>query len=108
MRKNKQGGFTRQDVELDYGKDNHSVSQYKTVYEYFKRNPATMFQCEVATGIPRPYVCWYIRNMRKREIIQIYRLGRCPVSKWKGVQFLTSDEALFKTKVKEPSIFDEL
>ena len=84
------------------------LSDCKKVYEYFKLKPATMFECEIDTGIPRPYVCWYVRSLRKNNDIQTARLGRCPVSKWNGVQFLTTDRDLFKPEVKVPSLFDEL
>jgi hypothetical protein len=84
------------------------LADYKKVHEYFIKKPATMFECEYATGIPRPYICWYVRGMRKRGDIQIAKLGRCPISKWNGVQFLTTNRALFNSGVKEPSLFDEL
>jgi hypothetical protein len=90
------------------GKDTKHLADYQMVYEYFFKNPATMFQCEVDTGVPRPYVCWYVRDMRKNEQIQIARLGRCPISKWNGVQFLTTNRELFKTEVKQLTLFDEL
>ena len=91
-----------------HDKDTKHLADYKKVFEYFSQKPATMFQCEVDTGIPRPYICWYIRSLRKNKNVQILRRGICPISKWKGVQFITTDKALFETKVKEPSLFDEL
>jgi hypothetical protein len=67
-----------------------------------------MFQCEIDTGIPRPYICWYVRGMRKNDDIQIAKYGRCPVSKCDGVQFLTTDRTLFNPEVKRPSLFDNV
>jgi len=84
------------------------LADYKKVHEYFMQKPATMFQCEVDTGIPRPYVCWYVRDMRRNNNIQIARYGRCPISKYDGVQFLTTDSMLFRQELKQPSLFDEL
>jgi hypothetical protein len=95
-------------AELTQHKDTKHLADYKKVYEYFKQRPATMFQCEIDTGIPRPYVCWYVRSLRKNKDIQIVKLGRCPVSKYKGVQYLTTDRTLFKSVIKQPSLFDEL
>ncbi|GHV09838.1 hypothetical protein FACS1894162_1410 [Bacteroidia bacterium] len=89
-------------------KDTKRLADYKKVFEYFSIKPATMFQCECATGIPRSYVCWYVRDLRKNNNIQIFKLGRCPISKWDSVQFLTTDRNLFKSEVKQPSLFDEL
>jgi hypothetical protein len=90
-------------------KDTKHLADYKRVFEYFKKEPATMFKCEIETGIPRPYICWYVRNMRKNGDIQVAYLGRCPISKWGGVQFLTTDKTLFdKPEVVQLSLFDEL
>ena len=89
-------------------KDTKHLADYKRTYEYFLQKPATMFQCEIDTGIPRPYVCWYVRSMRKNGNIQIARYGRCPISKYDGVQFLTTDKKLFTKEIKQPSLFDEV
>jgi hypothetical protein len=92
----------------NHDKDTKHLADCKKVFDYFSLKPATMFECEVDTGIPRPYVCWYVRNLRKNKDIQIFRLGRCPISKFDGVQFLTTDRNLFKSQIKEPTLFDEL
>jgi len=89
-------------------KNTKHLADFKKVFDYFAKKTATMFQCEVDTGIPRPYVCWYVRNLRMNGHIQILRYGRCPISKHDGVQFLTTDKRLFKPEVKQPSLFDEL
>jgi hypothetical protein len=89
-------------------KDTKHLADYKKVFEYFLLKPATMFQCEIDTGIPRPYICWYVRTMRKKHEIQIEHLGCCPKSKCKGVQFLTTNKTLFKDEIIEPTLFDEL
>ena len=104
--KKEKGGITAPNKKQHKGTKH--LADYKKVHEYFLRKPATMFQCEIDTGIPRPYVCWYVRGLRKNNDIQIVRLGRCPVSKWEGVQFLTTDRNLFNTEVKQPSLFDGL
>ena len=91
-----------------HDKDTKHSSDCQKVHDYFLQKPATMFQCEIDTGIPRPYVCWYVRSLRKNNDIQIIRYGICPISKWKGVQFLTTDKSLFKTNVKQPTLFDTL
>jgi hypothetical protein len=89
-------------------KDAKYLADYKKVFEYFKNKPATMFECEVHTGIPRPYVCWYVRRLRKSKDIQIAKLGRCPISKFDGVQFLTTDKMLFKDEIEQPTLFEGL
>ena len=89
-------------------KDSKHLADCQKVFEYFALKPATMFQCEISTGIPRPYICRYVGKLRKSNDIQILKLDRCPISKYDGVQFLTTDKGLFNSQVKEPSLFDEL
>ncbi|MDR1182663.1 MAG: hypothetical protein LBL13_11855 [Bacteroidales bacterium] len=90
------------------GKDTKHLADHKRVFEYFKKKPATMFECEINTGIPRPYVCRYVSKLRKNGDIQIYQLGRCSISHFDKVQFLTTDRELFKDEVKQLTLFDEL
>jgi hypothetical protein len=89
-------------------KDTKHLADCKKVHEYFMKKTATMFQCEIDTGIPRPYVCWYVRSMRVNGDIQIAKYGRCPISGYDGVQFLTTDKSIFKPEIKQPFLFDEL
>lgn len=89
-------------------KDTKRLADYKKVFQYFQQKPATMFQCEIDTGIPRPYVCWYVDKLRKTNDIQIVRLGVCPISKWEGVQYLSTDKNLFTNAVEKTTLFDEI
>ena len=89
-------------------KDTKHLADCQKVFDYFAKKTATRFECEVDTGIPRPYVCWYVRNLRLNGHIQILRYGTCPISRYKGVQFLTTNKSLFRPEVKQPSLFDEL
>jgi hypothetical protein len=46
--------------------------------------------------------------MRKNGRIQVAYLGRCSISKWNGVQFLTTDETLFnKNDVINPKDWEQ-
>jgi hypothetical protein len=108
MNNNKKAPETAANLFETQHKDMKHLADCKKVFEYFSSKPATMFQCEIDTGIPRPYICWYVRKLRKGNDIQIQRLGRCPVSKWKNVQFLTTDRKLFKSEIKQHSLFDGL
>jgi hypothetical protein len=84
------------------------LADYKKIFEYFSFKPATMFQCEIDTGILRPYVCWCVRNLRRNGDIQIFKFGCCPISRFNGAQLLTTDKNLFKSPVKQPTLFNEL
>ncbi|KAA6327993.1 hypothetical protein EZS27_023068 [termite gut metagenome] len=90
-------------------KDKHFCSQCQTVYQSFRENPKTMFQVEIETGIPRPYICWYVRDMRKRGNIQVVKKGCCPISKWDGVGFYSTDPALFnKLNNAQLNLFEDV
>jgi hypothetical protein len=82
------------------------LSDYQICVNEFAMRPRTMFELEIETGIPRPYICWYVRAMRKRGIIQVAKLGRCPISREGGVMFLTTNPKLFRPDVKCPTLFD--
>ena len=105
MKENEKGGNTANPET--HSKDTKHVADIQRVLEFFQRKPATMFMCEITTGIPRPYVCWYVRHLRKQESIKIASYGRCPVSKYDGVQFLTTNKALFPELEKKYPLFDE-
>ena len=89
-------------------KDNHFATQMQITYQSFKEHPKTMLQVSIETGILRANICRYVKIMRESNEMQILKLGRCPISKRSGVQFLTTDKGLFNSQVKEPSLFDEL
>jgi hypothetical protein len=99
---------TSTEVRKEHCENTKYLADYKKVFEYFKLKTATMFQCEIELGIPRPYICWYVRSLRKNKDIQIARFGTCPISRYKGVQFLTTDKSLFKDEIQQPTLFDEL
>ncbi|KAA6326755.1 hypothetical protein EZS27_024180 [termite gut metagenome] len=90
-------------------KDSHFRSQYQTVYQSFQEKPKTMFQVEIETGVPRPYVCRYVGAMRKGESIQVVKKGRCPISKWDKVGFYSTDTALFnKLDIQQLNLFNDV
>ena len=95
-------------VDVSGDEDTKHLSDLQKVFDFFSRNPATMFMCEIETGIPRPYVCRYVDILRKNNDIQIAWYGRCPVSKHEKVQFLTTSKELFNSAAKQPSLFDDL
>ncbi|KAA6335655.1 hypothetical protein EZS27_016128 [termite gut metagenome] len=107
MAEKKKSPAGQQGQKLD-NKDNHFRTQYQTVYESFLEKPKTMFQVEIETGIPRPYICWYVRNMRKGESIQVVKKGCCPISKWDGVGFYSTDTALFNKLNVQLNLFDNV
>jgi predicted transcriptional regulator len=90
------------------GKDRMKKSDAQIIEEVFSPEPRTMMQATVITGIPTQYVCRYVGRLRKEGAIQVYRRGKCPITGWNGVQFLTTNPALFRAIPKQLNIpFDE-
>jgi predicted transcriptional regulator len=86
-------------------KDNHFISQYQTVYQYFKERPKTMLEVSIETGILRANICLYIAEMEEKGQIQRIRKGLCPFTHFKA-GFYSTDEALFtKSNVSQLNIF---
>jgi hypothetical protein len=73
----------------------HFEAQMKRVYEAFFIRPKTMLMVEAETGIMRSNICWYIREWRNLNLVRVIRLGICPISNRKGVQYLTTNPNLF-------------
>ncbi len=84
------------------GKDKHFQAQMKRVFAALYKQPKTMLMVSVETGIMRSNITRYIAKWRKQDCIKIVKLGICPLSKSKGVQFLTTNPELFPAIV-EPS-----
>ncbi|MDR1584037.1 MAG: hypothetical protein LBS55_12435 [Prevotellaceae bacterium] len=83
-------------------------SDLQIIEAVFSPEPMTMMQATVLTGIPTQYVCRYVGRLRGEGAIQVYRKDKCPVTGWDGVQFLTTNPALFRAIPKQLSIqFDE-
>lgn len=75
--------------------DKHFEAQMKRVYEAFFSSPKTMLMVEEETGIRRPNICRYVSKWKKAESVKIVKLSVCPISKYNGVQYLTSNPILF-------------
>jgi hypothetical protein len=88
-----------------HNKGTKRISDYQIVFNEFAKEPQTMMQVTFNTGIPTQYICWHVREMRQKEVLQTYRLGRCPKTGEDGVQFLTTDPALLKSIPKQLSLF---
>jgi ribosomal protein S17E len=69
-------------------------SQLKKVFQELKKEPQTMLQVSVKSGILRANICRYIRTLRKRKQVAVTKVDKCPLSNHKA-QFFTTDKALF-------------
>ena len=82
------------------GKDTHFQTQMQRVFAALYKQPKTMLMVSVETGIMRSNITRYIAKWRKQDCIKIVKLGICPLSKSKGVQFLTTNPELFPAIVE--------
>ena len=80
------------------GKDRKYISDAQRVFKAFLDKPKTMLQVAREINIERSYVCRYVAHLRDRGDIQVHHAGRCPISHWDGVQFLTTNKNLFRMK----------
>lgn len=74
-------------------------AQMKRINNAFNERPKTMLEVSKETNVMRANICRYVGKWKKADEIGVSYLGVCPVTKRKGVQFLTTDSSLFlKTK----------
>ena len=70
-------------------------TQIERFYEYFKTNTTTVYAFEKATGISRANGCRFKAELVDSGLIQVVKIGRCPISNKNGVQFLSADKSKF-------------
>lgn len=75
-------------------------NQLKKVFKELKKEPQTMLQVSVKTGILRANICRYIRTLRKRKQVAVTKVSKCKISKHKA-QYFTTDKDLFPIENKE-------
>ena len=92
-------GSTCKDNENEY------IIQKNKVFNSLNESPKTMLMVAKETGIERASVCWFVRDFRKNNLVQVHKIGYCPITKHKAA-FLTTDKALFKNDSEQLSLFD--
>lgn len=78
-------------------------SQLIKVFKELKKEPQTMLQVSVSTGILRANICRYIRTLKKRKQVAVTKVGKCRISKHKA-QFFTTDKSLFPPETKSGKV----
>ena len=79
--------------------------QFQQTQVAFFSSPATMMQVAKAIGIDRANVCWYVRDLRKVGAIWLIRKGTCPVTRWDGVGFWTTNPKYAEGLPKQLTLF---
>jgi len=62
-------------------KDKQFLNQFKVTFESFYKEPQSMKELSVKTGIDRASICWYCRAMRKTGVIAINKKAPCCITK---------------------------
>lgn len=87
-------------------KDNEKeyIIQKNKVFNALKESPKTMLMVAKETGIERASVCWFVRDFRKNGLIQVHKVGFCPITKHRAA-FLTTNKSLFKVQSAQLNLF---
>jgi len=82
----------------EQGKDKHFQNQYKQAFAGFFKQPQTMKELSVATGIDRANLCRYVRVMQKAGSIAVLKRTICRITKHRANQYTSNPKLLPKTK----------
>lgn len=80
------------DYSLKQDKDSKFSGQILQVFDAFFKQPLTMKELSVLTGIDRANVCWYCRLFRAAGLISIYQKGYCTITKHRANRYTTNPE----------------
>lgn len=76
------------------GKDKNILDQFSKVYKGFFEKPQSMKMLSVRLDIDRANICWFCRELRKSNKIDIAKKGICKITN-RVVNFYTTNPDLF-------------
>jgi hypothetical protein len=76
-----------------HSEDNHFKNQFLRAFEAFLRQPQTMKEVSVATGIDRANICRYCRLMRRSGTIAIVKKTYCSITKHLANKYTTNPDS---------------
>lgn len=68
--------------------------QRKKVIIAFSKEPKTMLQVSIETGVLRANICRFIAQWQLEDAITLIRMGICPISKHKAGFYSTNKDIL--------------
>ena len=80
-------------------KDNNKKPDEVVFYEFFLTHITSVYDFEKQTGISRADGCRYKNKYEDLGLLQIIRLGICPVKGAKDVQMVTTNKNWFKKQI---------
>ncbi len=84
--------------------DTKYKAQLEIVYKALLKQPMTMKEVDVATGIMRENICRHVRCLRLRNQVAVLRKRYCKITKHLAGE-LTTDESLFPKVPKQLKLF---
>ena len=84
-------------------KDKHFQNQFRITFDAFYKEPLTMKEVSVKTGIDRANICRYCRTMRKAGMIAVVKKSLCTITRHWANRYTTNRD-LFPTS-KQLKIF---
>ena len=85
-------------------KDTYS-DQFRKCQVAFYAKPSTMMEVARQVGCDRANVCWYLRDLRRAGRVWLIRKGTCPITRWDGVGFWSTNEKYAEGQPKQLELF---
>ena len=76
-------------------KNKEFTDQFNEVYKGFFEQPQSMKMLSIRLNIDRANICWFCRDLRKSERIDIAKKGVCKITN-RVVNFYTTNPDLFE------------
>jgi hypothetical protein len=77
---------------LGISKDKHFKAQFEITVEGFFKQPQTMKELSVSTGIDRANICRFCRKLRKAGKIAVVKKTYCSITKHLANKYTTNPE----------------
>ncbi len=91
---------------VNNGKDTKKKADDVVFYEFFLTRITSVYDFEKQTGISRADGCRYKAKYEKLGLLQMIRLGICPISGERNVQMITTNKNWFITP-SQLTMFDQ-
>lgn len=75
--------------------------QMQRVFLSLYKKPKTMLMVAEETGIYRANICRYVAEWERRNCIQIYRKGLCPITNHRAGFYTTNPELFTTTNARQ-------
>ena len=73
-------------------KDNKFQTQFKQSFDGLFKQPQTMKELSISTGIDRANICRYCREMRKAGTLAVFKKAYCGITKHLANKYTTNNK----------------